>query len=295
MFPDVINKKFTEISTGTVVSVTEQFEDVAILNNNSRINLKRLLDGNFYSESLGRPAVKSTEDYVDPKDFFDNSSYKLFADKIKSIPNEVINNLKDERESDSAIMEVDPEMEKRELQNKANQMMKNLNPSAAAQKQTASLMSMIGEDVPEEQVIHSDFNNTKSTVEGPVVRINADREETKSQQTVTQPISRPVENVIDPIFSIFKGVKRNKDFSFVIEISDKIPRVDFIEMMEDSYEKSIIDFLADEFTEKIISDPELIRSKIKKEIHSIVYGEKKEDVVDTPKSKEKRSYTRKKV
>src|SRR5690606_41385312 len=61
--------------------------------------------------------------------------------------------------------------------------------------------------------------------------------------------------------SMFKKTKRSVNFSVNIDYSNKIPRLDFIEMMEDSYETSIIDYLADEFTKDILSNPDQIKSK----------------------------------
>ena len=72
---------------------------------------------------------------------------------------------------------------------------------------------------------------------------------------------------------MFKGVKRSVDFNISLDIKNKIPRLDFIEMMEDSYETSIIDFLADEFTNELLKNPETIKDMIKSRIRYYVYGE----------------------
>jgi len=87
------------------------------------------------------------------------------------------------------------------------------------------------------------------------------------------------------------------DFNISIEIENKIPRIDFIEMMEDSYETSIIDFLAEEFTDKIIRNPDFIKNLIKDKIDSIVYKKNIKKVgtteIDAKESKTtpvKRSY-----
>jgi hypothetical protein len=76
---------------------------------------------------------------------------------------------------------------------------------------------------------------------------------------------------MDPIISMFKNVKRNTDFNISLEVNHKIPRLDFIEMMEDSYNTSIIEFLAEEFTNEILINPALIKNKISEEIRSLVY------------------------
>jgi 3-methyladenine DNA glycosylase Tag len=46
-------------------------------------------------------------------------------------------------------------------------------------------------------------------------------------------------------------------------------------MMEDSYEISIIDFLAEEFTQNLLKDPNLIRNKIKSEIKRLLESNSK--------------------
>ena len=78
--------------------------------------------------------------------------------------------------------------------------------------------------------------------------------------------------VEDPIITMFKNVKRVKEFSISLEIKNKIPRPDFIEMMEDSYNTSIIDFLAAEFTDNLLKNPHLIEDMIKQKIKEVVYG-----------------------
>ena len=70
---------------------------------------------------------------------------------------------------------------------------------------------------------------------------------------------------------LFRGAKRKTPLSVSITFDGMIPRPDFIEMMEDSYETSIIDFLAQEFLEQIVSDTDRIREAIRAQIVSVVY------------------------
>ena len=79
---------------------------------------------------------------------------------------------------------------------------------------------------------------------------------------------------------MFKNVKRNREFNISIDIQNKIPRPDFIEMMEDSYNTSIIEFLADEFTNNILNNPSIIKNKIIDEIRRIVYKEERTEEKD---------------
>ncbi len=105
--------------------------------------------------------------------------------------------------------------------------------------------------------------------EEPVQTIEVNRNPQPIQQPTYQ---QPVQVVEDPIITMFKNVKRSKDFSISLEIKNKIPRPDFIEMMEDSYNTSIIDFLASEFTDNLLKNPHIIEDMIKQKIKELVYG-----------------------
>jgi hypothetical protein len=49
-------------------------------------------------------------------------------------------------------------------------------------------------------------------------------------------------------------------------------------MMEDSYNTSIIDFLAAEFTDNLLRNPQMIEDMIKQKIKEVVYGAEVKDV-----------------
>jgi hypothetical protein len=265
MFPNLKNRKFTDINSNSTVTVIDQFENIAILDNKQRIDVKRLLDSSFYDE------------YIDPKNFLGESNYQIFAEKIKSIPSEALQNMKDD---DSPIItSYDPEEEKRALMEKARQMS---SPVSAIQSQVEKFRDLMDE-------------------EPPVILSEPQSVNTQTQQVAHQKQVITQSTFVDPIVTMFKNVKRNTDFSLSIDIIDKIPRPDFIEMMEDSYETSIIDYLASEFTQNILNDPDKIKLRIKEEIEKIVYKksqkspEKVEDSnTNSEKSKVVRRTTRKK-
>jgi hypothetical protein len=244
MFPILKEKKFTDLSNGKVVSVIDQFENIAILDTGQKVDVKRLMDKAYF------------DDYIDPKNFF-GETLNIFAEKIKSVDLSKIPDDKSIR--DSAIIEVDPEQERREMEQKALRMIQQLNPADAAQKQIDMLKEVLGDDEDLPQL----SNQSKTTV---VV----------NNQTQT-PVSEPTTTKVfdDPIITMFKNVKRNRDFNFTLSINGKIPRFDFIEMMEDSYNTSIIEYLANEFTQNLLSDPEFIKNKIIDEIKRLVYGKTK--------------------
>jgi hypothetical protein len=248
------NRSFKNNKTGDVIKVIDSFENIAILENKQKIDTRTLMDSNQYTEQ------------IDPASFFNNQgAYNILAEKIKNIPydklpedsqeltNRVSVNLENNSlrpsTEESAVVYSSEEDEKVELARKYGA---SISPADEISRQNEAFAKLLGE---EEELPRA------------TVQVNRNIEETNSQ--FRQPVS--VQPTIDPVTQMFKNVKRNVDFSISIDIENKIPRLDFIEMMEDSYEVSIIDFLAEEFTNKILQDPSSIKTKIKQEIENLVY------------------------
>lgn len=249
-------KVFKNNVTGTTIKVIDSFENIAILENKQKIDVKQLMDSNQYTEQ------------IDPSSFFNNQgAYNSLAEKIKTIPSHLI---QDDGEipttttsnydgfnpasNESAIVMTTEDDEKAELARKYGVSMED----NSLQKQNQAFAKILGEDGVDEL---PQVPTTQIYDEQPVQKVEVQRE----QREVIQQVE-------DPIITMFKRTKRNVDFKINVEVSDKIPRLDFIEMMEDSYEISMIDFLADEFTNKILQDPSQIRESIKSKIKQLVYG-----------------------
>jgi hypothetical protein len=212
--------------------------------------------------------------------------------------------------NESAVIMSDPEEERMEMLRKAQSMYGNatIDPNTAMQRQYESVRGFIEDDNPNRPVIQpfrpqqpqqpqpqpqQQFNQQEE-----VIRIDADRKEEDEEVIQRVEVSRDdigevivnnqpqelvykqviVPPVVDPIVQMFRNVKRNTKFSIQLTIEEKIPRVDFIEMMEDSYNQSIIDYLAKEFTDNLLKNPDVIRDMIKDKINSMVYPDGK--VVD---------------
>jgi hypothetical protein len=257
---DLANKTFKDNKTGEVVKVIGSFENIAILENKQKVDVTKLTNTNFYTEQ------------IDPGSFFNNQgSYNILADKIKNISTD---NIRDDDSgeisvnvsgdgfkpsmNESAIVMTSEEDEKAELARKYGVSTTDTN---SINKQNEAFAKLLGED--------NDLPTQPVRTE-PTQRVEVRREET--QQQYIQP------KVEDPIITMFKNVKRVKDFSISLEIKNKIPRPDFIEMMEDSYNTSIIDFLASEFTENLLKNPQIIEDMIKQKIKEVVYGMEKKEV-----------------
>lgn len=260
------NKKFRNNKTGEVLKVISTFENIAILEGNQKTTVDALLNSSVFSEE------------IDPSSFFSNqSAYNILAEKIKTIPTHMIKddelssgvNVSPSYNSDmqfspntneSAVVMTTEEDERAELARKYGVTEDS---GQSLQRQNEAFAKILGDDTDNElpQVFNQPINN-------PIQRVEVQRGEVQSQ-----PMRREVvQQVEDPIITMFKRTKRSVDFKISVDISDKIPRLDFIEMMEDSYEISMIDFLADEFTNKILQNPSLIRESVKNRIKQLVFG-----------------------
>jgi len=253
------NKTIKNNRTGESIKVIDSFEDIAVLENKGKEKVSNLLNPDLYTEQ------------IDVSSFFNTQgAYNSLADKIKNIPADKIRDDISEGEvmvnvdgnssfakpaiNESAIVMSTEEDERAELARKYGVT----TPQNDLDKQNQAFAKLLGE---EEAVQTVEVNRNPQPV----------------QQPISQPV-QPVQVVEDPIITMFKNVKRSKDFTISLDIVNKIPRPDFIEMMEDSYNTSIIDFLASEFTNNLLKNPHIIEDMIKQKIKEVVYGAEVKDV-----------------
>ena len=241
------NKTFKNNKTGEVIKVIDSFENIAILEDKSKADLEKLLNPDLYTEQ------------IDPTNFFNNQgAYNNLAEKIKNIPADKIRD-----DGGEVMINVDG--------NNSFGVRPTMNESAiimtTEEDERAELAKKYGVATPQNDVAKQNqaFAKLLGEEEVQTVEINRDG-------PIEQRVSQAAQKVEDPIITMFKNVKRIKEFSISLEIKNKIPRTDFIEMMEDSYNTSIIDFLATEFTDNILKNPHLIEDMIKQKIKEVVYG-----------------------
>lgn len=275
---DIAGNSYKNNASGVVVKVIDTFDNIAILENRSKMDVRELTNPELYTEEL------------DVNSFINNhAAYNILADKIRNIPTELMGKDDDGGEvvrvntgensgmptpqsNESLIINTNEDYEREELAKKYGVV----DNREGINKQNAAFDKLLNPDSETPAPVKEVYYQPE---EEQVQRFEVNREE---QEEYKREYIQPVE---DPIIKMFKGVKRNLDFNISIDIMNKIPRIDFIEMMEDSYESSIIDFLADEFTNNILNNPEMIRSMIKDKINLIVYGGKLKDVVKVEEPK----------
>ena len=287
---EYLNKTFKNRVTGDIFQIIDVYQNIAITSNKEKINTNLLSDEKFFipvgtpPKSINESMRNIKDDSVDPNKFFSSqTTYNAFADQIKKLPLDKVpfedtnngSNLYGNlpiATNESAIIMSDPEDEIEELKRKYGAT----SVDSSIQKQNESFARFFQDETPTEQVERVEVQRDTP------VQNNFQVENIQSTMPQNETIQRI--EALDPVTQMFKNVKRNTNFNLNFKINGKIPRLDFIEMMEDSYEISIIEYLADEFTKNILNDPSEIRNKIIQEIKSMI--EKNSQSKDTSNSVE---------
>ena len=249
----MIGKKYKELNTNSIVEIIGQIGEVITLSNGNSVRLPRLKDERMY------------EEYIDPATFFNKSNYTIGnISNVNNVPNDFIEETRYDNDIQSLYQE-DPSEAKRLLLEKARNM--GLNSNNEMQKQLNSFSNIV-----ELEPTMTPFRPQNQQIAPQQINPNIPENLQYPQHfsTPQQQNSSGEQKNEDPIFKMFQNAKRNTDFRFELSIEDKIPNTQFIALMEDSYNTSIIDFLADEFVNKILSNPELLKTKIKAKINSMV-------------------------
>lgn len=277
---NLANKSFRDNRTGEVIKVIDSFENIAILENKTKIDTRRLLDANYYTE------------YIDPNQFIQTTStsaYNSIFETIKNIPTNGIpmddeevavspivqDNVYRTVDEGPAIVQSSVEDEKAELARKYGA---SIDSGAQINRQSEAFARILGEES------RSELPFVEQRTE-PVQRVEIVRDD--EGEVVSSEYTTPVQKIVEvqPVvekdpYEMFRGIKRSVEFKLDLPLTNRIPKPQFIEMMEESYDKSIIEFLAHDITEEIMRNPESLRKSIEEKIREMVYGEPEEK---TPK------------
>ncbi len=281
---NLANRSFKNNQTGEVVKVIDSFENIAILENKTKIDVRRLSNPALFTEQ------------IDPTSFLDTSgAYNSIFEKIKQLPTEGMPYDNTEVQSRTSMLpgetlvtpsqssgfpiEDEPavyissaEDERAELARKYGISQD----SSAIERQNQAFAKILGDDEGEVQRVE--------------IKRDADTGSVVSSELVS-PITTPAPQEVQvDQYEMFRGIKRTVEFKLDLPLTNKIPKLEFIEMMEESYDKSIIDFLAQDIAEEIIKNPDALRDSIKAKINEMVYG-----AVTTKKAPVKRTVAKKPV
>ena len=268
---NLANRSFMDNRTGEVIKVIDSFENIAILENKTKVDVRRLLNSEHYTE------------YIDPKKFIDNTSSNIhnsIFESIKSIPTNNIqfdevdgeirvtpdNNMTTtNRNFDEPVVYTSSiEDEKAELAKKYGVSIDN---TMEQNRQNEAFSRLLGEDSVDELPVVKKYTPNEN-----VQRVEVVRDDSTGDVLSNDVVNKITTEKKDP-WEMFRGIKRGIEFKLDLPLTNKIPKLEFIEMMEESYDKSIIEFLAQDITHEILRNPETLRGSIEAKIREMVYGE----------------------
>jgi hypothetical protein len=270
-----IGKKYTKISEGKDYTITNIEGSFYILNDGVKISAERLTDTNTYLP------VNESSDFFNSANnaiasvFMKAPSQPSYNDNVTRIEavrkdidyddEPISNNIDDidkamyANSNNVAVVygDEDPEYEKRKLLEKYNISPNNVAKSVAQQN---AMMSKLLED----DLTISDLD--------PVKHI----EPQKRVESIQQPMQQVT--VEDPIISLLNKTKRVNKFKGKIDIEEMLPKNEFIQMLEESYDNSIVEYLADEIVNKLIQDHGALKEQIKKQIFTFINKKTKKSI-----------------
>lgn len=257
----LIGKKYIKVNENKEYSVIGTEGAFYILNDKSKVSAQRLLDTESFTEVL------------DVKNFFEASNNAITsAFSNTKVPQTEYNDnvirveakrtdLGDDdkfyaNSNDSALIsheEIDPEEEKRLLIEKYKiKPHTTHNVISQVEQQNELMQKLINGDDIQPSMVKNEFmvDEFKQVGSKPSVQIPSP--------------------VIDPIIDLLNKTKRVNNLKLKIEIEELLPKNEFIQMLEESYDKSIIDYLTDEIYNKMIKDSDSIKEQIKNQITAAV-------------------------
>jgi hypothetical protein len=258
----LIGKKFIKVNENKEYSVIGTEGAFYILNDKSKVSAQRLLDTESFTEVL------------DVKNFFEASnnvivnavnntktpSHSEYNDNVVRVEAKRTDLGDDDKfyanSNESALIsheEIDPEEEKRLLMEKYKIKPHTTHNVISQVEQQNELMKKLidGDDI-QPSMVKNEFmvDEFKQVGSKPSVQIPSP--------------------VIDPIIDLLNKTKRVNNLKLKIEIEELLPKNEFIQMLEESYDKSIIDYLTDEIYNKMIEDSNSIKEQIKNQITAAV-------------------------
>ena len=273
----IIGKSYKRNLDGKTVTVTNVDGDVAILENNQRVNIETLTRSDQFSETINMDA------------FTGNSSSSWASSLTQQASNINTNNIPDIPDSmrtaggarvvEGSVVEshssaqadnyeraIDIQQDPRaieELKRKAIELQQKGQQEAQRQNE------MINNQVFKEEQNESFIPGSAILPDGSV------DPNYKPQQTISQ-ASRPIQQVQQPqvqqpqqnnaVTDMFAGFKRIQEFKCKFEVNEMIPDLNLMKMFEMGHNSSIIDYITDDILKKVSSDPNLLRKEIKKRL-----------------------------
>lgn len=297
MSGSIIGKTFKSIKTNELITVSNIDGTVAILDNDERIAVGRLLDNNYYittsineNKNTDMGENRINEDALSA--FGNNSNlYSSLANQLSSVVEntdpraiqetnkhlqgaqytesgsaiKIVESIEDRNSVVSNNTTIDKTQEQ-ELLEKARRQQEMLNKNIAKQANSIKKKLNIEEDDEDFQV--SNIDDEREVGIKMIDDVDATHIRNTNKEIEKRAQKQLIKQTTNPMFLKMKRVKKVK---LNIEFEEMLPTKELLKMLEDGFEDSVIEYLTKEITEKIFSDLD-VKDQIKKKIHEYVYG-----------------------
>ena len=295
---NLVGSKFIDKNNKILTVYSQEDGIVSILETGSKVDVRVLSNTKYYTpynviktnENINMS--RNNNDVLNPDEFFKQTNFgNAFAPLFGGTNNNVARNTQAEyTENDDyeegMLIQYDPQEEKNRIAEKYNiggynNPTNNRNPNIRnnniymppnMEQEGGDLFVKVCDDV---SVVPD-----RIPIPAELQRYNQQQQLNQQQQfnnSEMQLSNAPhllqamgIQPVVDPVVEMFKKVKKSIDFKFSFDIERKIPKLSFIEMMEESYEVSIIEYLAEDFVKTLLEDPTILKNRIADEIRRLI-------------------------
>ncbi len=302
-------KKFIN-NLGKLCTIKSIQENVAIFEDGTKTQTILLSDPAYFkeiNENMNETYIDPNA--IDPNQFFKSNSWfdtlsgaanRLNSDDLSKMRDDkpsaptstrvvesVIENNRNTDTTPTQAFNEDAAAALREKYRNIDQVKKNAPANAFSNNQ--KLTKMLEEEGMPAQNQQPNFEQARQKfIPQPPLDDNSNNYQTQPVYNTQQSQYQQNQNIEDPRFLMFKNQKKNTPFKISIDIDKMIPRLDYIEIMEDSYEDiSIVEYLADEFTNELLQNPEIIKdiivTELRKKLENIQTKEGKKEKEDIKK------------
>ncbi len=316
---NLIGKSFKN-GKGEVITVIDIDSDVAILNNQQRISINRLIDQKNYRsvntmQNHINENIQHNESEI-PLNIFSNSDnrYSSLMTQLKTSvdKNPFLENSYVDNSNLTSIKVVDPTVdlgdksyaasndEKSRLDALKQLAVKNqqeLNKKLNIQNQKLVEKGMVDDEIAKLPEVFIDDVDIEERGGVQVAEYNPDNIKL-SEKVMLQLSNIEEKNTFakkeNPAYEMFKNVKRSIPFKMSLELSKLLPKKEFIQMWEESYEISMIEYLAEEFLRELLSNPETLKIQIIEKMNEQIFP-KKVKRIPTKKKNSKAATNKKEI
>jgi len=262
-------------SKGDIVRVSKIDGNYVILEDGERVSINKMLDNNSFQEIN----ESSNINYNNNDDAFaimnrsNDSLYNSIASQLNSALRNTNTNMMSDNSAGASVKVLDNVVERHRSTNNDILIDNADNNIQDLRTRMVEDQRKMNEKLNKQNQQFSKWLDDESNSDD--VRDSSVKmydENDRLTDSITSNITQKPEFKEDPAHAMFRSLKKSVPIEIDITISEMLPKREFIQMWEESYEVSIINFLADEFVRKYASNPLLMKGIIVERIKEYAYG-----------------------